>query len=41
MTPPQAAVVLGAGFVAGGMNAVVGAGTLVSFPALLAVGLAR
>jgi uncharacterized protein len=39
MTPLQAAAVLGAGFVAGGMNAVVGAGTLVSFPALLAVGL--
>ena len=39
MTPLQAVVVLGAGFVAGGMNAVVGAGTLVSFPALLAVGL--
>lgn len=39
MTPLQDAVVLAAGFVAGGMNAVVGAGTLVSFPALLAVGL--
>ncbi len=39
MTPLQAAAVLAAGFVAGGMNAVVGAGTLVSFPALLAVGL--
>ncbi len=39
MTPLQAVLVLGAGFVAGGMNAVVGAGTLVSFPALLAVGL--
>jgi uncharacterized protein len=39
MGPLQAAAVLAAGFVAGGMNAVVGAGTLVSFPALLAVGL--
>jgi len=39
MGPLQAAAVLAAGFVAGGMNAVVGAGTLVTFPALLAVGL--
>jgi uncharacterized protein len=39
MSPLQAAAVLAAGFVAGGMNAVVGAGTLVSFPALLAIGL--
>src|SRR5262245_51206485 len=39
MGPLQGAAVLAAGFVAGGMNAVVGAGTLVSFPALLAVGL--
>jgi uncharacterized membrane protein YfcA len=39
MSPLQAAAVLAAGFVAGGMNAVVGAGTLVTFPALLAVGL--
>jgi uncharacterized membrane protein YfcA len=39
MGPLQAAAVLAAGFVAGGMNAVVGAGTLVSFPALLAIGL--
>ncbi len=39
MGPLQATAVLAAGVVAGGMNAVVGAGTLVSFPALLAVGL--
>jgi uncharacterized protein len=39
MGPLQGAAVLAAGFVAGGMNAVVGAGTLVSFPALLAIGL--
>ena len=39
MTPINAAVLLAAGFTAGGMNAVVGAGTLVTFPALLAIGL--
>ncbi len=39
MTPLDAAAILAAGFVAGGMNAVVGAGTLITFPALLAVGL--
>ncbi len=39
MTPLSAAAVLLAGGVAGAMNAVVGAGTLISFPALLAVGL--
>ena len=39
VTPLRAAAVLVAGFVAGGMNAVVGAGTLITFPALLAVGL--
>jgi uncharacterized membrane protein YfcA len=33
------AAVAGAGFAAGGINAVVGSGTLVSFPVLLAVGL--
>src|SRR3954468_21470456 len=32
--------VAAAGFAAGGINAVVGSGTLVSFPVLLAVGLA-
>jgi uncharacterized membrane protein YfcA len=35
----QAVAVLVAGFVAGGMTAVVGAGSLASFPVLLAVGL--
>jgi uncharacterized protein len=40
VTPLDAAVILAAGFTAGGMNAVVGAGTLVTFPALLAIGLA-
>ena len=39
MGPLQAVAALAAGFAAGGMNAVVGAGTLVSFPALLALGL--
>ncbi|RBY93406.1 sulfite exporter TauE/SafE family protein [Blastococcus sp. TF02-8] len=39
MTGWEMAVVLAAGFAAGGINAVVGSGTLVSFPALLAVGL--
>jgi uncharacterized membrane protein YfcA len=39
MSPLQAVAVLLAGAVAGAMNAVVGGGTLVSFPALLAVGL--
>lgn len=38
MTPLQDAAVLVAGLVAGAMNSVVGAGTLVSFPALLALG---
>jgi len=39
VTPFDAAVILAAGFTAGGMNAVVGAGTLVTFPALLAIGI--
>jgi uncharacterized protein len=39
MTVAHALVVLAAGAVAGAMNAVVGGGTLVSFPALLAIGL--
>jgi uncharacterized membrane protein YfcA len=39
VTPGAALLVLGAGFVAGGVNAVAGGGTLIAFPALLAVGL--
>jgi uncharacterized membrane protein YfcA len=39
MTGWEMAAVLAAGFAAGGINAVVGSGTLVSFPVLLAVGL--
>lgn len=39
MTGLEMAAVAGAGFAAGGINAVVGSGTLVSFPVLLAVGL--
>ncbi|MCU1587127.1 MAG: hypothetical protein JWN31_620, partial [Frankiales bacterium] len=39
MTPAEALLVLGAGFLAGAINAVAGGGTLVSFPALLAAGL--
>lgn len=39
MTPADVALVAGAGVVAGAVNAVAGGGTLVSFPALLAVGL--
>jgi uncharacterized protein len=39
MTLLDAMAILAAGFVAGGMNAVVGAGTLITFPALLAIGL--
>ena len=38
MTPLQGLAVAGAGMVAGGMNAAVGSGTLVTFPVLLAVG---
>jgi uncharacterized membrane protein YfcA len=38
MTPPEAVLLVGAGFVAGMVNAIAGGGTLVSFPALLAVG---
>jgi uncharacterized membrane protein YfcA len=38
MTPAQAALVAGAGVLAGAINAVAGGGTLVAFPALLAVG---
>ena len=39
MTGWQMAAVAAAGFAAGGINAVVGSGTLVSFPVLLAVGI--
>jgi uncharacterized membrane protein YfcA len=39
VTPADLALVGGAGLVAGAVNAVAGGGTLVSFPALLAVGL--
>ena len=39
MTPADAALVGAAGLLAGAINAVAGGGTLVSFPALLAVGL--
>ena len=39
VTPLHATVILAAGFAAGGMNAVVGAGTLITFPALLAIGI--
>ena len=39
MTPLEAMAILVAGFIAGGMNAVVGAGTLITFPVLLAIGL--
>ncbi|MDQ6650024.1 MAG: sulfite exporter TauE/SafE family protein [Actinomycetota bacterium] len=38
MSPAHALVVAGAGLVAGAVNAVAGGGTLVTFPALLAVG---
>lgn len=38
MTPGQQALVALAGFVAGGINGIAGGGSLVSFPALLAVG---
>ncbi|MDR8414401.1 sulfite exporter TauE/SafE family protein [Nonomuraea sp. 3-1Str] len=39
MTPPEMLAVLGAGVIAGAVNTVVGSGTLVTFPVLLAVGL--
>lgn len=38
MEPLEAAALAGAGLVAGGMNAVVGSGTLITFPTLLALG---
>jgi uncharacterized membrane protein YfcA len=40
MTPGDGLLVAGAGFAAGAINAVAGGGTLVSFPALLATGMA-
>ena len=39
MDPTQAALLAGAGLVAGAVNAIAGAGSLLTFPALLAVGL--
>ena len=38
MTPPELAIVVAAGFVAGGINTVVGSGTLITFPVLLGLG---
>jgi uncharacterized protein len=38
MSPPEALVVLAAALAAGGINAIVGSGSLITFPALLAVG---
>jgi len=38
VTPGHALVVAAAGFLAGGVNAIAGGGTLISFPALLAAG---
>lgn len=40
MSWPEIFVVLAAGFAAGGINAIVGSGSLITFPALLAVGFA-
>lgn len=39
MTPADGLLVTGAGFLAAAVNAIAGGGTLISFPALLAVGL--
>jgi uncharacterized membrane protein YfcA len=39
MTPLQMAAVAAAGFAAGGINTIVGSGSLITFPTLLAVGL--
>lgn len=39
LTAPDAALIAAAGFVAGSINAVAGGGSLISFPALMAVGL--
>ena len=38
MTAAQSALILGAGFIAGLINAIVGSGTLLTFPVLLAAG---
>jgi uncharacterized membrane protein YfcA len=38
VTPGEAALLAGAGFLAGSVNAVAGGGSLISFPAMLAVG---
>ena len=38
MGPPEALAILGAGIVAGALNAVVGSGSLITFPTLLAFG---
>jgi len=38
VTPPELAIVVAAGFVAGGINTVVGSGTLITFPVLLGLG---
>ena len=38
MGPPEALAILGAGLVAGALNAVVGSGSLITFPTLLAFG---
>ena len=40
MSPLEALAVLAAGFAAGGINAIVGSGSLITFPVLLAVGYA-
>lgn len=38
MTPLEAAAILGAGVAAGGINTIVGSGSLITFPTLLALG---
>lgn len=38
MTAPEVALIVGAGFIAGLINAIVGSGTLLTFPVLLAAG---
>jgi uncharacterized membrane protein YfcA len=38
VTGPEIALVIAAGFVAGGINTVVGSGTLITFPVLLGIG---
>src|SRR5271157_5901365 len=38
MSPLHAVVIVGAGFIAGMMNVIVGAGSLVTFPVLVALG---